>query len=154
MKNYIKWGTLAIVIVLVIGGVVLFVTKLLSSSDNVVEDTPTAAQQAILDVKFNEPEPLLAAQVDSPDSLYNTLHQMANTKIVAEDGQIWGLQPITKSSVEGCQKAAVALKINDSEINNMLNRWAQQDYSHSVEDHNYIWKTFLHGEIGKAIRLR
>ncbi len=81
------------------------------------------------------------------------MHEMANTKIVAEDGMIWGLQPMTKDRIIAVR---TALKKNDpshKRLFEILDRWENKDFTQGVEDHNYLWK-LLDGNVGKAVRLR
>ena len=66
---------------------------------------------------------------------YQTVHHMANTIIIADDGQIWGQNEITREAV--------------TQMVNELKKWLELDFSNGVEVHNYVWDK-LDGNIGKA----
>lgn len=163
MKTYFKWAAIAIAITISYGGIFFGVIKLLSFDEKAVEttssvaeikDKPTPAQLTIINTDFNAEDTAVPAEVANEDALYNTIHQMANTKIIAADGNIWGLKAITKVRVENVQKAMKDLGIKDERVIEIVDRWAKQDFSKCVEDHNYIWSTYLNGTVGKAVKLR
>lgn len=77
---------------------------------------------------------------------YEKVHHMANTIIIANDGQVWGKAEITKEAVN---KIINDLKGNDDYLSNELEKWANKDFSNGVEVHNYVWDK-LDGSIGKA----
>jgi hypothetical protein len=163
IKTYFKWAAIAIAITIAYGGMFLLVFRFFSFNKNTVEttssiaeikDNPTSAQLAIINVDFNGEDAAVAAEVASEAAVYNTIHQMANTKIIAEDGRLWGLKAMTKVRVENVQNALKNLGIKDEQIIQIVDRWAKQDFSKCVDDHNYVWSTYLNGTIGKAIKLR
>ena len=88
--------------------------------------------------------------------IYDKMHRMANTKIEAVDGEVWGEIEIT---VELCDR--LINKIKDSNLKaleknklvEILNRWKNVDFSNCVEEHNYVWSK-LGGTVGKAKSLR
>lgn len=83
--------------------------------------------------------------------IVTTMHEMANTLILAEDNKIWGRVTVTKETV--------------SELLNILNnskpfeekdtfiatvkKWQNGDFANIVNDHNMVWK-ILKGTVGKA----
>ncbi|MCX7950492.1 MAG: DUF6241 domain-containing protein [Clostridiales bacterium] len=89
-------------------------------------------------------------------NIYDTMHRMANTKIEAIDGQVWGEIEITP---ELCSE--LIEKVNQSNFDisekqkliEILTRWKNGDFSKCVDEHNYVWKK-LGGTIGRAIRLK
>jgi Family of unknown function (DUF6241) len=88
------------------------------------------------------------------DNLYDLMHKMANTKIEAEDGQIWGKVEITDGAVNALIEAVSTASYEDKEeILQILNRWKAKDFSNCVDEHNYFWKK-LGGSIGKATGLK
>jgi hypothetical protein len=163
IKTYFKWAAIAIAITIAYGGMFILVFKLFSYDESVVEvtalileikDKPTQAQLEIINTNFNAEDIAVPSEVANETALYNTIHQMANTKIIAEDGIIGDLKAITKVRVENVQNALKNLGIKDEKIIQMIDRWSKQDFSKCVEDHNYIWSTYLNGTVGKAVKLR
>lgn len=93
-------------------------------------------------------------RVRPEDEVYDEMHKMANTKIIAKDGEIWGKEDITPSL---CNKLIVEVtKSNyyDKQVLlNMLNRWVKGDFHDAVAEHNYLWDA-LSGTVGEAIKLK
>lgn len=77
---------------------------------------------------------------------YQIVHHMANTIIIADDGQIWGQNEITREAVT---QMVNELKGRDDYLSDELKKWLELDFSNGVEVHNYVWDK-LHGDIGKA----
>ena len=71
---------------------------------------------------------------------------MANTIIIADDGQIWGQNEITREAVT---QMVNELKGRDDYLSDELKKWLELDFSNGVEVHNYVWDK-LDGNIGKA----
>lgn len=91
--------------------------------------------------------------VNNDKEILDTMHSMANTLIVPEDGQIWGKEPITKDNLTHLITAVTNSNIPSKEdLLTILNRWNSGDFSSAVEDHNKVWK-LLDGTVGKAISL-
>lgn len=88
--------------------------------------------------------------------IYDTMHRMANTKIEAVDGEVWGEVEIT---VELCDRLIDKIKesnlkaLEKNKLIEILNRWKNGDFSNCVEEHNYVWSK-LGGTVGKAKSLR
>jgi hypothetical protein len=163
MAKYFKWAAIAIVITIAYGGMYLLIFKFFTFDLNAVEtttaiseykDNPTPAQLAVINVDFNAEDSAVAAEVENEAALYKTIHEMSNTKIIAEDGRIWGVKAMTKVRVENVQNALKTLGIKDERLTQILDRWAKQDFSQCIEDHNYVWSNYLNGTIGKAVKLR
>lgn len=77
---------------------------------------------------------------------YQIVHHMANTIIIADDGQIWGQNEITREAVT---QMVNELKGRDDYLSDELKKWLELDFSNGVEVHNYVWDK-LDGNIGKA----
>ena len=158
MGKYIKWGSIILVVLAVLAAGAYFAGRLIKDSDskdNVkapVEQGDKTGEDTASD--FFKEDKVDEKKLDSKKKVYDMIHGMANTLIVAEDDEIWGEQPITKDRVEAVMKAMEELDITDEKLWATLKRWEQQDYSEGVEDHNYVWKKYLDGTIGKAIKLR
>ena len=80
---------------------------------------------------------------------YQKVHHMANTIIIADDGQIWGQNEITREAVT---QMVNELKGQDDYLSDQLKKWLELDFSNGVEVHNYVWNK-LDGNIGKAREL-
>ena len=74
---------------------------------------------------------------------------MANTIIIADDGQIWGQNEITREAVT---QIVNEVKGQDDYLSDQLKKWLELDFSNGVEIHNYVWNK-LDGNIGKAREL-
>ena len=92
-----------------------------------------------------ENENTTATPVDL-NECYQRVHYMANTIIVAEDGNIWGESEISRDA--GTQLIN-DLKDQDDYLSSELEKWLELDFSNGVEVHNYVWSK-LGGTIGKA----
>ena len=95
----------------------------------------------------------IAPLFERPETIvYSELHKMANTKILADE--IWGETNINEEGVN-----ALILEITNSNYSDkdilldMLNNWKKSDFSHAVEEHNYLWNK-LDGTVGEAYGLR
>ena len=77
---------------------------------------------------------------------YDIVHYMANTIIIADDGQIWGQNEITREAVT---QMVNELKGQDDYLSDELKKWLELDFSNGVEVHNYVWNK-LGGNVGKA----
>jgi hypothetical protein len=163
MREKLIRGSIGVVSILLLVGLGYFGVKVFLSDFKVakVTDKPTTEQQsvidkeqqAIIDKEWEAIEVIDKSELDTPEDVYVMLHQMANTLIVAGDGQIKGLKPVTKQRVESVKQAVIDLKIKDTKINDMLSNWEKQDFSNGVKEHNYVWSKYLSGSIGKAVDL-
>lgn len=77
---------------------------------------------------------------------YQKVHHMANTIIIADDGQVWGQSEITRGAVT---QMINELKGQDDYLSDQLKKWLELDFSNGVEVHNYVWNK-LGGNVGKA----
>ena len=80
---------------------------------------------------------------------YQKVHHMANTIIIADDGQICGQNEITREAVT---QIVNEVKGQDDYLSDQLKKWLELDFSNGVEIHNYVWNK-LDGNIGKAREL-
>ena len=76
---------------------------------------------------------------------YQKVHHMANTIIIADDGQVWGQSEITRGAVT---QMINELKGQDDYLSDELKKWLELDFSNGVEVHNYVWNK-LGGNVGK-----
>lgn len=159
MKTYIKRGVIGLLIVLFIGGGVFLVSNLVAYK---IQTKTPEVKKSIDEIVEGNKENLDKVYVDnskitSAEDIYNLIHQMANTIIVAEDNLIYGEIPINDESIN---KAMVMINNTDliskeekEVFMNILEAWQQKDYSNGVQAHNYAWK-LLDGNIGRAKSLR
>ena len=91
-------------------------------------------------------------------SFYTTVHQMANTQIIAEDDLVWGRIDITPTKCKAVLKfmtnneALIKKYIGTSKYDSLVDgitKWENGDYSKSTEIHNIVWEK-LGGVYGKA----
>jgi hypothetical protein len=86
--------------------------------------------------------------------VYNKMHKMINTKIVAEDGKIWGEVAVTPEECQALIKDITKSGYSDKDtLLQFLERWKVNNFSSGVDEHNYLWDG-LDGTIGKAETLR
>lgn len=83
------------------------------------------------------------------NQIYDKVHLMTNTIIIAEDGQIWGTYEISKDDIYNVRNQLLE---SDDYLYDELSKWIELDFSNSVEVHNYVWKK-LGGTVGKAEKL-
>lgn len=87
----------------------------------------------------------------------NLIHKMANTKIVAEDNQVWGTADINNENIEKCidylEIDVNVKKLNRDMLIAGLKEWKQGNFKNSVEIHNQVW-SYLGGTVGKAKSLK
>jgi len=85
---------------------------------------------------------------------YDDIHRMANTKIIAVDGEIWGEDEINEDRLNKVILEVMKSKYPDRKyLLEMLYRWKNKDFTKCVEEHNYVWDK-LGGTIGKAKALK
>jgi hypothetical protein len=97
--------------------------------------------------------PSNTVEVKTDKEILDTMHSMANTLIVPEDGQIWGKEQITKENLTDLITTVTNSNISSKEdLLTILNRWVSGDFSSAVDDHNKVWK-LLDGTVGKAVSL-
>lgn len=88
------------------------------------------------------------------EKVYDILHRMSNTKIIAEDNQIWGKIEITPENISSLKSLIEKVNYKNKDyMLEVLTRWENNDFSQAVEEHNYFWRK-LGGTVGKAISLK
>lgn len=158
MGRYVKWGSVILLVLVFLAAGAYFVGRLMVDSEgkdsgSVPVDQEEKTEEETTSAFFKE-DKVDEKDLNSKEKVYKMIHVMANTIIIAENDQIWGKKPITKDRVEAVMKAMEELDITDEKLLGTLKRWEEQDYSEGVEDHNYVWRKYLDGTIGKAIKLR
>lgn len=88
------------------------------------------------------------------ENVYDILHRMSNTKIIAEDNQIWGQISMEPEYIASLKNLIEKIDYKDKDyMLEVLTRWENNDFSHAVEEHNYFWKK-LGGTVGRATSLK
>lgn len=163
MKRNLIRAVIILALVLVIGALLFLIIGLLFPKSNLldvpgmiaeIKDKPTMEQKAIISADFEGPDDLTEDNLSTREEVVSAIHMMANSKIIAGDGQIWGIKRITRSAIDKIRAAMKKQEIGDEELNAMLSRWEKQDYSQCVADHNYVWRNYLRGTVGEAVKLR
>ena len=164
MKNYFKWKSTRLIIILFIGGLMFLSSKLIpyeieaKTAEAKTTETKKTTEQII---KKNKPDLdkviVNKSEITKAEDIYSLIHQMANTLIVAEDNLIYGKIPINNESIS---QAMVILKDTNlistekkEVFMNTLQEWKDKDFSKCVQAHNYVWK-LLNGNIGKATAIK
>jgi len=79
---------------------------------------------------------------------------MSNTKIVAEDNQIWGMIEMDPEYIASLKSLIEKVDYKDRDyMLDVLTRWENNDFFQAVDEHNYFWRK-LGGTVGKAISLK
>lgn len=112
------------------------------------KDTKKADSTSTLD-PFNQKH----KQEELTDTHFrNYIHKMSHQKVIAEDK--WGFYEITNERIawllESLETDDVRKRLTDGDVYlEILDRWANDDFSRVDEDHNVIWR-LQGGNIGKA----
>lgn len=94
------------------------------------------------------------AEFTSEAELYDAMHRMANTKIIAEDNKIWGELSIDEESLSIVRDFIQVTNYEDKDkLLEIIGRWEMGDFSQAAEEHNYFWGK-LGGTIGEAIGVK
>jgi Family of unknown function (DUF6241) len=90
----------------------------------------------------------------SIENIYDILHRMSNSKIIAEDNQIWGRLPMDSNDIATLKNLIEKVEYTDRDyLLEVISRWENNDFSQVVDEHNYFWKK-LGGTVGKAISIK
>ncbi|MDV4149414.1 DUF6241 domain-containing protein [Clostridium sp. AL.422] len=88
------------------------------------------------------------------ENIYDIIHRMSNTKIIAEDNQIWGKIEMDSEYIASLKSLIEKIDYEDKDyMLEVLTRWENNDFSQAVDEHNYFWKK-LGGTVGKATSLK
>lgn len=162
----IIWTFMIVIAALIIGFIYIIYTDFSPSEQPVTEestDTDTETPQeeeeepVLLDEKEDEnknPFHTITKQEEVTEVMMRDfIHKMSHQKIYAEAK--WGLIEITDERInwllESVDKTKKPLE-EKAEYKKILERWAEGDFSHAVEDHNTVWR-MQGGNIGEALRL-
>jgi hypothetical protein len=94
---------------------------------------------------------LLPANTYNENKVYSVMHKMANTKIIAEDGMIWGSIAINKKNINTVRSIVEKIDYKDRPyLLSVLKRWENNDFKLAPQEHNYFWE-MLGGTVGRAV---
>jgi len=106
------------------------------------------------EISKEESGELKPADYCSESDIYDIMHRMVNTKIIAENDKIWGKLPMNKEEIQNLKGIVEKVNYKDREqLLDILNRWEAGDFSQADKDHNYVWEK-LGGTIGRAVGVR
>ena len=158
MGKYVKWGSIILLVLVFLAAGAYAAGRLIKDSDGKDNGSAPVEQEDKTEEDttsaFFKEDKVDEKDLNSKEKVYDMIHVMADTLIIAEDELVWGKQTITKDRVLAVMKAMEELDITDEKLWETLRRWEQQDYSEGVEDHNYVWRKYLDGTVGKAIKLK
>lgn len=155
-KKTIIWAIIILIIVLVIGAGYYYYMNVKSGKNEAKKNQKEieALAEEIKDEKDTTEETLKPVDYYDEAKIYDIMHRMANTKIIAEDNKIWGELPMKADDIKNLQAIITSVNYEDREyLLEVLNRWINEDYSMAAEEHNYFWEK-LGGTIGKAIGVK
>ncbi|MBC8062291.1 MAG: hypothetical protein H7Y18_16705 [Clostridiaceae bacterium] len=158
MRKYMKWITISLVII-IIAGILFFAKEQIIYKEQVKNPEVTKSMEQIEEENKLDLDKVKIDKsiIKSAEDIYDLIHQMANTLIVAEDNLIIGEIPINDQSINEAMFIVKDNKLISKEEKevflNVLNDWKHKDYSNGVQAHNYTWK-LLKGNMGRAKELR
>ena len=155
MKKFFTKNTsktkIAILIGLIIGIVLLITPFLINLSLFAKQHEIKSISQELSKDPSGELKP---AKYYDESNIYDIMHKMANSKIIAKDGQVWGRLPMNKREIQTLEQAVEKIDYPDREyLLRVLNNWESGDFSNCVTEHNYVWNK-LGGTIGEAYKLK
>lgn len=121
-----------------------------SESVSVEEIVSEENGEEVIEIKETNAEP---AEKEFPDDMseyavQNAIHGMSHQKVEAEDK--WGFIPLTAERVARLKAVVEANEYEEKGLYlDILNRWANNDFSRVDHDHNAIWE-LQNGTIGRA----
>jgi len=103
-------------------------------------------------LKPNEDEKNNKIEVRDEYKVYDNLHKMANTKVVAD--AVWGKLDMEEERINKLIIEVMNSEYEDKEkLLSILRNWKNGDFTHCVEEHNYFWVK-LNGNVGQATALK
>jgi len=155
MKKFFTKNTsktkIAILIGLIIGIVLLITPFLINLSLFAKQHEIKSISQELSKDPSGELKP---AKYYDESNIYDIMHKMANSKIIAKDGQVWGRLPMNKKEIQTLEQTVEKIDYPDREyLLRVLNNWESGDFSNCVTEHNYVWNK-LGGTIGEAYKLK
>lgn len=139
------------IVVLAAGGLFLYLTKNPSKnvSNESFSDTINVTDKGF---EYADAEKAKSVAVREETAVYEDIHKMANTKIVADE--IWGEEEINEERLNKVIIEVMNSNFEDKDrLLEILHNWKTGNFKNAVEEHNYVWEK-LGGTVGKATGLR
>ena len=142
--------------ILVLGISAYLIFTLGNKGSVTIEEKPTDPKAGVdIPVIEIDEERTVSIEEEFPSStpeytVQHAIHGMSHQKVHAEDK--WGFLPLTQVRVE---RLIMVVEENKDEYDEsklyleILNRWANNDFSRADKDHNAIW-TLQQGTVGRA----
>ena len=158
MKNFFKSKVFITIIVIIfiitIGTISFFIYMQIDSGNLNAKSNISEIKKIDKDLNSEESTEIKDSEYYPIENIYDIIHRMSNTKIIAEDNQIWGKLEITPENIASLKSLIDKINYDDKEyMLEVLTRWENNDFSQAVEEHNYFWKK-LGGTVGKATSLK
>ena len=158
MKNFFKSKVfitiLVIIFIITIGTISFFIYMQIDSGNLNAKSNISEIKKIDKDLTSEESTEIKDSEYYPIENIYDIIHRMSNTKIIAEDNQIWGKLEITPENIASLKSLIEKINYDDKEyMLEVLTRWENNDFSQAVEEHNYFWKK-LGGTVGKATSLK
>ncbi|MBY0755126.1 DUF6241 domain-containing protein [Clostridium sardiniense] len=141
---------IALIVTIVVSlplGFLLYKYEIRESEKDNIQNVSVKGQK-INSLESNEGE-VDSKNINNIEKIYDEVHKMANSLIIAEDNQIWGEGKITRKRIKELLKSVEGI---DDFLTVEIEKWDKLDFNNAVEVHNYVWKK-LGGTVGKAIDL-
>ncbi|MBM7834282.1 DUF6241 domain-containing protein [Clostridium sardiniense] len=141
---------IALIVTIVVSlplGFLLYKYEIRESKNDNIQNVSVKGQK-INSLESNEGE-VDSKNINNIEKIYDEVHKMANSLIIAEDNQIWGEEKITRKRIKELLESVEDI---DDFLTVEIEKWDKLDFNNAVEVHNYVWKK-LGGTVGKAIDL-
>lgn len=148
-KKFIKILSAIIVILCSIVIAITVLWKPKNISDDVFKETIKVTDKGF---EYNTSEKDNPVAVRAEKEVYDDMHRMANTKIIADE--VWGEDEINEERLNKVIMEVMKSSFSDKEkLLTMLHNWKTGNFNNAVEEHNYLWEK-LGGTVGKAKALK
>ncbi|MCF0148333.1 MAG: hypothetical protein HUJ77_08030 [Clostridium sp.] len=158
MKNIFKskvFITISVIIfIIAIGAFSFIIFKQIDSGNFDAKSNISDIKKIDKELSTEESNEVKDSEYYPIENIYDIIHRMSNTKIVAEDNQIWGKIEMDPEYIKSLKSLIEKVDYKDKDyMLEVLSRWENNDFSKAVEEHNYFWKK-LGGTVGKATSLK
>lgn len=158
MKNIFKSKVfitiLIIIFIIAIGAFSFIIYKQFDSGNFDAKSNISEIKKIDKELSSEESTEIKDSEYYPIEKVYDIIHRLSNTKIIAEDNQIWGKIEMDPEYIASLKTLIEKVDYKDKDyMLEVLTRWENNDFSKAVEEHNYFWKK-LGGTVGKATALK